>query len=122
MEKDMNFNIEIVSATTIREKDGLAMSSRNTYLSPEQRHSATSLYHSLQKAQEMIKKGLKEAGTIVAAATEIINSHPDTDIDYISICNPETLDEISIVKGPVLMALAVKVGKTRLIDNMILTP
>jgi pantoate--beta-alanine ligase len=121
MVKDLNFDIDIVSAPTIREVDGLAMSSRNTYLNPEQRLSAISLYSCLQKAQELVNKGQKEVKIIVAAATELINSFPDTDIDYISICDPETLDSVNTVKGPTLMALAVNVGETRLIDNIILT-
>jgi pantoate--beta-alanine ligase len=121
MVKDLNFDIAIISAPTIREDDGLAMSSRNTYLTSEQRHSAISLYRSLQKAQELVNRGQKEAKTIVEAATELINSYPDTDIDYISICDPETLDAVNTVNGPTLMALAVNVGKAHLIDNMILT-
>ena len=120
MVRDLDFGIEIIGAPTLREPDGLAMSSRNNYLTAEQRISALSLYKSLQKAKELIKSGIQDAATIIDAATELIQSYPETDIDYISICDTETLVDIKAIDRPVVMALAVKVGKARLIDNMIL--
>jgi len=96
------------------------MSSRNNYLTAEQRISALSLYKSLQKAKELIKNGIRDAATIIGAATELIQSYPETDIDYIAVCDTETLVDIKAIDRPVVMALAVKVGKARLIDNMIL--
>jgi pantoate--beta-alanine ligase len=122
MARDLGFDIEVVGAPTVREPDGLAMSSRNTYLSPEQRTSALSLYNSLQKAQELIENGIQDATIIIDAAAELIQSRPETKIDYIAICDTETLVDIQTIDKPVLMALAVKVGKARLIDNMILNP
>jgi pantoate--beta-alanine ligase len=122
MVRDLGFDIEVVGAPTVREPDGLAMSSRNAYLSPEQRASALSLYNSLQKAQELIENGIQDATIIIDAAAELIQSRPGTKIDYIAICDTETLVDIQTIDMPVLMALAVKVGKARLIDNMILNP
>jgi pantoate--beta-alanine ligase len=122
MVRDLDFGIEIIGAPTVREPDGLAMSSRNTYLTSEQRISALSLYKSLQKAKELIKSGIQDAATIIDAATELIQSCPETDIDYIAICDTETLVDIRTINGPVQMLLAVQVGKPRLIDNMLLNP
>ncbi|MEE8552827.1 MAG: pantoate--beta-alanine ligase [Desulfobacterales bacterium] len=120
--RDLGFDIEVVGAPTVREPDGLAMSSRNAYLSPEQRTSALSLYNSLQKALELIENGIQDATIIIDAAAELIQSRPETQIDYIAICDTETLVDIQTIDKPVLLALAVKVGKARLIDNMILNP
>ena len=120
MVRDLDFGIEIIGASTVREPDGLAMSSRNNYLTDEQRISALSLYKSLHKAKELINGGIRDAATIIDAATELIQSYPETDIDYIAICDPETLVDIKAIDRPVVMALAVKVGKARLIDNMML--
>jgi pantoate--beta-alanine ligase len=121
MVKDLNFDIEIIGAPIVREKDGLAMSSRNSYLDPEQRIHALCLYKSLVKAYDLVKKGERLSSGIIDAATAIIKSYPDTEIDYIKICDTDTLCDMETIDRPALMALAVKVGKTRLIDNMILT-
>lgn len=122
MVKDLNLNIEIIGAHIVREKDGLAMSSRNSYLNPEQRIHALILYKSLKKAGEILKNGVRDSSKIIKEATALVESCPDTSIDYIKICDPETLDDIKMIEKPSLMALAVKVGTTRLIDNMILNP
>lgn len=122
MVRDLDFGVEIIGAPTVREPDGLAMSSRNTYLTPEQRISALSLYKSLQKAKELVKSGIKDTAAIIETATEMIQSYPETDIDYIAICDTETLVNVEAINGPVRMLLAVKVGKARLIDNMLLNP
>jgi pantoate--beta-alanine ligase len=122
MVRDLDFDIEVVGAPTEREPDGLAMSSRNNYLTPDQRISALSLYKSLQKAQALVESGMQDANKIIDAATELIQSHTGTEIDYIAICDTETLVDIKTIDKPVVMALAVKVGKARLIDNMILSP
>ncbi len=122
MTSDLNFDIEIIGAPTVREPDGLAMSSRNTYLTEEQRTSALTLYKSLMMSQDMIKNGERDPGQIIKKVTTFITSHPNTEIDYISLCDPVTLDNLtSTIKKTALMALAVKVGKPRLIDNMLLT-
>lgn len=122
MVKDLNLNIEIIGAPIVREKDGLAMSSRNSYLTPEQRVHALILYNSLKKAGEILKKGVRDSAQIIMEATALIKTCPDATIDYIKICDPETLEDIKLIEKPSLMALAVKVGATRLIDNMILNP
>ena len=120
--KDLEMDVDIVGSPIVREPDGLAMSSRNMYLTSEQRKSACSLYQALKESRRMVKNGETNAGAIVQSAATSISRHPGTMIDYIAICDPKTLDEETVVKGPVLMALAVKVGQARLIDNMILTP
>ncbi|MFC1812179.1 pantoate--beta-alanine ligase [Thermodesulfobacteriota bacterium] len=120
MVRDLDFDIEIIGAPIIREPDGLAMSSRNSYLSPDQRASALSLYTSLIKAQSLVENGIKDTAKIIEETSMLIKSHSETKIDYIAICNPETLVDIQTIDGPALMALAVKVGKTRLIDNLML--
>jgi len=122
MVKDLNFSIAIIGHPTVREPDGLAMSSRNCYLSSPQRRSAVSLYLALQGAQQQVEKGIRKASELISSAEELIRSYADTDIDYVAVCDPETLEGVDTIHRPVLMALAVRVGKTRLIDNMILTP
>ncbi len=119
---DLNFDIEIRGVPTVREKDGLAMSSRNAYLTPEQRKTALCLYSSLVKSRERIQEGEKDASTLIQEMSSYIGSRFETEIDYISICDRDTLDDVDQIKGPVLIALAVKVGKTRLIDNMVISP
>jgi pantoate--beta-alanine ligase len=122
MTKDLNFNIQIIGYSTVREPDGLAMSSRNTKLSSDQRIIALTLVTSLRNAQESLKNKQTDSNQLINDAIELIRSHPGTEIDYIKICDHETLDDVLTIDRPVLMALAVKVGGTRLIDNMILTP
>jgi len=122
MVRDLNFDIKVVGARTIREADGLAMSSRNIYLNPKQRMSALSLNQSLIKAQELVENGRIDTAEIIDKAAKMIRSQPETEIDYIVICDPETLDDMKTIDRPARMALAVKVGKARLIDNMILKP
>jgi pantoate--beta-alanine ligase len=95
------------------------MSSRNTYLTKTQRASALSLYKALKAAQTKVESGITDASRIVKETMAFISSHPETQIDYVAICDPETLEDIQIINQPALMALAVKVGATRLIDNMI---
>lgn len=122
MVKDLNLDIEIIGAETVREADGLAMSSRNAYLTPAQRIPALSLFQALTQAKASVAKGEQDAAHIIATAKAAISSHPDTDIDYIKICDPDTLNDIKHITKPVIMALAVFVGQTRLIDNMRLVP
>jgi len=119
MVKDLNMDIEIIGAQTVREKDGLATSSRNSYLSPEERSSALNLKKGLDLAKAMVAKGEKDPVEIKEAVRELILSHPFTEIDYIAICDPEKLTDIETIDRPFLFALAVKVGKARLIDSAI---
>jgi pantoate--beta-alanine ligase len=120
MVKDLNFNIRIIGHPTVREADGLAMSSRNSKLTPAQRTTGLCLVSALKKAQNSLKNKETIAAVIIQNAVDFISSHPDTEIDYIRICDPDTLDDVAEIDRPVVMALAVKVGTTRLIDNMIL--
>ena len=119
---DLNFDIKIVGVATVRESDGLAMSSRNSYLTDKQRVYALSICKSLKKAQELFESGINDAARIIETASKLIKSYPETVIDYIAICDPETLVDIKRIDRQVLMAIAVKVGNTRLIDNIILNP
>jgi pantoate--beta-alanine ligase len=120
MVKDLNMNLEVVVCPTIRENDGLAMSSRNTYLTQEQRRAAAVLYRALTLARELSTQGEKDAGVIRRGMTEVIEKEPLATIEYISIANNETLKEIYRIKLPALVSMAVKIGKTRLIDNIVL--
>jgi len=120
MVQDLNFNTEIIGAPIVREKDGLAMSSRNAYLTPDQRPAALTLYRSLVQARKRVQTGERDAARILKEVRDLITAQPETDIDYLSICDPETLIDVKRIDRPALMALAVKVGKTRLIDNTIL--
>jgi pantoate--beta-alanine ligase len=120
MVSDLHMDIDIIGGETIREHDGLAMSSRNTYLTKTQRESAISLNNALKKAQKAVESKITDASQIVKQTKDFIISHPETQIDYVAICDPETLEDIQVINRPALMALAVKVGSTRLIDNMIL--
>jgi len=120
MVRDLNMGIEIIGVPTVREKDGLAMSSRNNYLSSEERASALSLKKGLDLARGMVTQGEKDPAKIKNVVRELILDHPFTEIDYITICDKEKLTDMEIIDRPCLLALAVKVGKTRLIDNLIL--
>lgn len=122
MVTDLNFSVRIVGHPTVREPDGLAMSSRNSKLSPDQRVRARCLNMALTAAQLSLENNITEAGTLRDKAAAFIGSHPETRIDYITICDPDTLENVSKIDKPALMALAVKIGDTRLIDNMILDP
>jgi pantoate--beta-alanine ligase len=120
--KDLDMDIEIVAGDIFRETDGLAMSSRNTYLSGQERTSALSLFKALTLAEELIENGQKNAWKIKKRLVELIESFDYTAIDYVSFCDPETLEEVDRIEKQVLLALAVKIGKTRLIDNIIIDP
>ncbi len=121
MVKDLSFDIDIVGVPIVREPDGLAMSSRNKYLSVDQRSDALLLHQALGQAKKMIGAGETDAAKVVSRAREILSSCPDITIDYVSICDTLTLDEVDSIKEPVLMAIAVMLGKTRLIDNMVIS-
>jgi len=118
MVRDLCFDIEIIPCPIVREEDGLAMSSRNTYLNDDERRAATVLSKTLLKAEEMIKKGERSASKISKLIIDKIEKEPLSQIDYVEIVNDKTLEAIDYVKGDVLIALAVKIGKTRLIDNL----
>jgi pantoate--beta-alanine ligase len=120
MVRDLDFDIQIIGVPTVRESDGLAMSSRNTYLSTQERQSALSLSRSLFKAQELFKSGERTARVLIDNARAIITREETAVIDYIKVCDTETLQDVDIISKPAVMALAVKIGKARLIDNVVL--
>jgi len=118
MADDLNMNINIKILPTVRESDGLAISSRNNYLSYDERQAASTLYRSLQLARDLIKLGKKDAAYIIGQMRKMLASVA-TKIDYISIVDLKTLKDVKTIKGKVLIALAVWVGRTRLIDNIV---
>jgi pantoate--beta-alanine ligase len=120
MVADLNMGIEIIAVPTVREHDGLAMSSRNTYLDPEERRSALVLWKSLQLAKEMWSGGEDDAEKIRSAMRELISAEPRASIDYISVADAASLEELQTVDRPALVSLAVRIGRTRLIDNLTL--
>jgi pantoate--beta-alanine ligase len=120
MVRDLNMSLEIVICPTVREPDGLAVSSRNKYLTEQQKKDATNIYKSLQKCREMIELGTKKASEIIAEMTNILEQIPSMKIEYINIVNAETLENISHIKGKILTAVAVKIGPARLIDNILI--
>lgn len=121
MVKDLNMDIQILGVPTFREPDGLAMSSRNKYLGVEERKSALCLKKSIGLADEMFRGGEKKANVIRKKIQSLIKSHPFTYIDYVSLCDPETLEDINTLGDKNILAMAVRVGKTRLIDNCLLS-
>jgi pantoate--beta-alanine ligase len=117
---DLNMDLEIVGLPTFREPDGLAMSSRNVYLSAEERPSALTLVEALKTAQKLYTGGERKASVMIQQARKLISDAKFTEIDYIKVCDAATLEDVDEIQGEVVMALAVKVGKTRLIDNSVL--
>ena len=119
MVRDLHLSVEVVGMPTVREVDGLAMSSRNAYLLPEERKAALSLYRSLQKAKELLRKGERKADRILHEMKGIFQSEPLVRIDYVQICDAYTLQDVDRIEGDVVVALAAYLGKTRLIDNLV---
>ena len=119
MVRDLNFDIEIVGCPIVREADGLAKSSRNTYLSTEERTAATVLHKGLTAGEELLRSGEKNAAKVVAEIRKVIENEPLAKIDYVELVDWNTLKPVETVSGEVLCAVAVYIGKTRLIDNFI---
>lgn len=120
MVEDLNFDIEIVVCPTVREKDGLAMSSRNVYLQPEERRAATVIYRSLRRAEEMVQRGERDARKVLSTIREMLDSEPLVEPEYVEAVDWEGLRPVNRVEGKVLIALAARVGRARLIDNVLL--
>ncbi len=118
--QDLDLPVEVVGRPIVREPDGLAMSSRNTYLSPEDRRRALCLYRGLSAARELAAAGEQDGARLLAAAREIIAATPNTRLDYLHLVDPETLQEIPRLQGAARMLAAAWVGSTRLIDNLLL--
>jgi pantoate--beta-alanine ligase len=119
MVQDLNLDVVINRVAIVREPDGLALSSRNKYLSPDERQTALSLSRSLQEAQSEIRRGITCAETIIRSVRNFFIDQKGVQVDYISICDPESFKEKEQIRGRTLIALAVKVGPSRLIDNCI---
>jgi pantoate--beta-alanine ligase len=120
MVSDLNMNLEIVAVPTLREPEGLAMSSRNTYLSPEERKAALVLWKALCLARGHWEQGQRDVASLRQDMTSLIEREPFANIDYVSIADPETLEELDVIDRPALVSLAVRFGGTRLIDNTVL--
>ena len=120
MVKDLNIDINIMEVPIVREPDGLAMSSRNKYLNPEERKSALCLKRAIDMAVSMAGQGELNSEKIIGSVRDLILTFPFTEIEYINICDPETLEDTDILKDKSLLALAVRVGSTRLIDNCLI--
>ena len=118
--RDLNFDIEIIGCPIIRENDGLAKSSRNTYLNPEERKAALILSKSLAKGKDLILAGERDANKVIKCITDSLNTEKLAKVDYVSVVDNENIQYIDTIKGEVLVAIAVYIGKTRLIDNFII--
>jgi len=118
MAADLNMSLEIVVCPTVREKDGLAISSRNRYLTAQEKKDAALIYKSLRKCEQMVKQGIRETEPIIAQMRKILS--PVSAIEYISIVDAQTLETIDKIAGPAIAAVAVKIGSTRLIDNILI--
>lgn len=121
MVKDLNMPIEVIGMPIIREGDGLAMSSRNVYLKDDERLSALSLSKSFDLVQKLIDEGERDAKVIRHKVMDFIHSHPHTEVDYAETVHPEMLNSLDMINGDFVLALAVKVGRARLIDNKYFT-
>jgi pantoate--beta-alanine ligase len=120
--KDLNLDVDIVVCPTVREQDGLAVSSRNAYLDIAQRKAATVIYRCLKEASDLIKSGVIDGTYIKGFMQERILKEPGvSSVDYAGVYDPETLVEVSEIKGDILLAVALSIGNTRLIDNMLVT-
>jgi pantoate--beta-alanine ligase len=121
MVADVDLSVEVVGRPIIREPDGLAMSSRNTYLNPEERAAALCLYRGIQAARELVAAGEQAGDRIIQGVQAIIRQTPFTRIDYVTLVHPETLQEVETIRGEARLLLAVWINKTRLIDNTLLS-
>ncbi len=122
MVRDLDFDVEIVGMPIVREPDGLAMSSRNAYLGPDERRQALVLAHALARAEAMVRAGERDPRRLEAAAAEVIGHAPAARIDYVEVRDADSLAPVERIERPVVLAFAVFIGKTRLIDNRVLIP
>ncbi len=121
MVQDQNFPVEIVVCPIVREADGLAMSSRNAYLDPKERQTALVLHRSLMEVRSCFEKGERNPGNLIEAGKQVFAAEPAVRLDYFEIVDPDTLDPVAEVENPSLVSVAAFVGKTRLIDNIVLS-
>lgn len=120
MVADLNMDIEVIGGEIVREADGLAMSSRNAYLSPDERRAALCLSRALRAAGKAVESGIRDGAGVRAEALRVIGEEPAARLDYAELMNPETIEPVETITGPTLLALAVHIGNTRLIDNCLL--
>ncbi len=120
MVRDLNLDVEIVPCPTVREPDGLAMSSRNSYLSPAQRKEALCLYEALLAAESLFQRGERDSSLYIDVMHKRIEREPDASIDYVRLVHPDTLEDLRDVTDRALAVMAVRIGTTRLIDNMLM--
>lgn len=120
MVRDLNFPVEIIACPIVRERDGLAMSSRNAYLSSEERRRALVLHRSLQRVRDACAAGETIASRLIASAQEVLARESGVTVDYVELVDPDTLDPVEQISRPALLAVAAYVGATRLIDNVVL--
>jgi len=120
MVADLNFTVDIVVSPTVREADGLAMSSRNAYLSEDERRAAPALYRALSAAKANFESGERSADALRAAVMEVLSAEPLANVQYVSVADPDTIEELHEISGGALLSAAVIIGKTRLIDNVLL--
>ncbi|MDD3978353.1 MAG: pantoate--beta-alanine ligase [Methanomicrobium sp.] len=121
MVRDLNMDLEIVPYPTVREPDGLAMSSRNTYLSPDEREKALLIYAAMKRVESLFKCGERDLSVLVKVVKQILSSKEGIEIEYITLSDAETLVEIEKIEKKAVLAIACRIGRTRLIDNTILT-
>jgi pantoate--beta-alanine ligase len=121
MVRDLGLDIQVVGMPTVREEDGLAMSSRNTYLSPAQRQQALAISRGLRKAKKLCESGERDAAELAAVVVDILREQRDLEIEYVAVCHPETLERVQEVEREAVLLVACRVGETRLIDNIRLT-
>ena len=122
MVSDLNIDVKIVGMPVYREEDGLAMSSRNKYLTPDERKAALCLFRSLMRAKELFRQSERKTEEILSEVMSIIEAEQLTEIDYVKICDVKTLKDVEQINQETVLALAVKIGKARLIDNIVLNP
>ena len=118
--RDLSMNVEIVGHPIVRESDGVAMSSRNSYLTPDERRAAVCLSQSLCKAERLFRRGEKSARAIIDRVASVLAEQPLAQVEYVKLCDAETLTDIDQIRGTALLALAVRIGRARLIDNRLL--
>lgn len=119
MTRDLNLPLIVVPVPTVREKDGLAVSSRNRYLTPEQRQAATALFRALSAGRERVEAGERDSAVVRRASLEILEAEPQAETEYLEIVDSEEMRPVEAIHGPVRIATAVRIGSTRLIDNMV---
>jgi pantoate--beta-alanine ligase len=122
MVRDLNMPVAIEACPIVRERDGLALSSRNAYLSPEQRQDALVLFRSLSRVRELFADGERNPAILMKAAKKVLSGSTGVRLDYFEIVDPDELTPLATIDGPALVAVAAFVGNTRLIDNIVLEP